>query len=172
MAYVGGLRARLVAESTYQMISDALGDLGWFDSGRQHSPIHMRRVPVENDENIELNTLVVFSESMFSFDQELGSNLAEHRWIFWVDFYAENDAIGTHLIHDVKDICQGRFNSIGRTAPIVTIYDYTMATPPEIFVCEIESVAVERMHDFPKPWQKHWYSLTFVVVDTYGDEEY
>ena len=165
MAIVGGLRARLIRESLFQHIETALGDLGW-------TTIEFLASPKPNDEAIELNTLVLSDEDLIEDQAEMGSLLAEHRWTFYVDFYAADEAIGLHVIRDVKDIVGGRIPSIGVQRPNFPVYDFTQATPPVEFYCDIEDVVVDRAHDFPKPWQKYWYACRFTVVDHYADEDY
>ncbi len=100
----------------------------------------------------------------------MGSGLAEQTWSFFVDFYAENDPIGLHLIRDVKDLLEGRMASIGRTKPLLVVKDWTLATPAQIFTCEIEDVRTARAHDFSNSWMKHWHSCSFTIIDTYADE--
>lgn len=168
--YVGGLRARLIHDSLYNMVKTGLTDLGWFTAGREHLPLSTRSTAVQNDEEISLNTLVVSSEDTISKDDEMGSDMAEHRTTFYVDFYAENEVVGKHLIGDVRDILAGRMPSVGRSAPILPVYDYTQATPPVITTCELEDILVDRAHDFPKAFQKYWFACRVVVVDHYGNE--
>ncbi len=172
MPIVGGLRARYIAESIYQCVDEILTDLDWFQPGRYHIPLKLRKTPVKNDETIDYNTIVVFSESMYDLEDELGSLMAEHHWIFYVDIYAEDDAIGTHLAHDLRDALEGRMPSIGRTHPVVPVYDFGTATPYELFNVQLERVFVEKIHNIQKPWEQHWYSLVFDVVDRYANEVY
>lgn len=170
MAYVGGMRSRLIRDSVFRMVRDGLDALDWFDPTRKHKPVTMRASDVPQDEEIPPNTLALADEAQDELEDELGSNMAEHRWTFYVDFYAENDTIGIHLIHDVKAILGGRMPSIGRTGPFCHVYDYTQATPPRIFTVEIEDIVVDRGHDFPQAWLRYWYSCRFEIVDYYGDE--
>lgn len=167
---VGGLRARLIKDSIFNCINDSLDALGWFDPGRQHAPINFTANVTPNDVEIPLNTLALADESMHNTDLELGSNFVESRWLFYVDFYAENDTLGKDLINDVRDILGGRMSTIGRRDASVHVYDYRQATPAQIFTVAIEDLFVDRAHDFPKVYQKHWYACRFNVVDAYGDE--
>jgi hypothetical protein len=170
MAYVGGLRARLIFDSLANMLETALDDLGWFDSGRQHRPINFRTVEYDPDQEIPLNSLIICDLGTSNSYEEMGSLLSEHVWGFFVDFYGEDKAISMHMIRDVQAILEGRMPSIGRYNNTFKVYDYTQATPSEIFTCEIENVDVDRAHDFPKPWQKFWYSCAFSVLDYHSDE--
>jgi hypothetical protein len=170
MTVVGGLRARLIRDSIYHALYDAVDDLGWFDVGRRHKPIVFTGAAVANDEEIALNTVALSDEDLSELDLELGSTGVETRWTYYVDFYAEDDSIGKHFIHDIRDILGGRMSSIGRDHPNVVVYDYRMATPGSMFVVQLENIEVDRAHDFPKPWQKHWYACRFDVVDAYYDD--
>jgi hypothetical protein len=71
---------------------------------------------------------------------------------------------------DLKDILAGRMSSIGRSAPIISVVDYTIATPAEIFVVQIENVLVDRPEVFTFQWQRHQRSVRFEVVDNYTDD--
>jgi hypothetical protein len=154
----------------HQMIKNGLDALGWFDTGRRHRPINMISHPVRWDEEVPLNTLSVVSTDTTDDELELGSNAAENRHIFYIDFFGEDDSIGKHLIHDVRDILRGKLPSIGRSRPVLPVYNWSLATPVGLFNCEIENVLVDHAHDFPKPWQRHWYSARCDVVDIYENE--
>lgn len=169
--YVGGLRARLIRDSLFYMLRDALTDLGWLNNAQpSHLPITLLAEPTQADQEVPLNTVALADDDLRGEDVELGSGLAEQSWSFFVDFYAENDPIGLHLIRDVKDILEGRMASIGRTRPILVVQDWTLATPVAIFTCEIEDVSTARAHDFPHAWLRHWHTCSFTVVDVYENE--
>lgn len=172
MGYVGGIRARLIRQSLYEMVHDSLTALGWFSPGRQHLPFSFSAYSLQNtQEPIPFNTLALADGDVLSEDQEVGTLLSEFRWTYYLDFYGENDAISLHVTQDIKDILQGRMASIGRAQPNLRVYDYTMATPSAIFTCHIEDVVIDRANDFPQPWKRHWYAVRFDVVDAYADEE-
>lgn len=166
----GGLRLRLVRQSLYEMINDALDQLNWFDGTRPHLPVTFEAKSQNHEEQIVLNTGALSDDNMLSDDIELGSHLSEHRWSFYVDFFGESDALGLHFIGDVKGILEGRINSIGRSDPSFSVYDYRQATPSIIATCQIQDVVTDRAHGFLKPWLEHWYAAQFTVVDVYGDE--
>lgn len=171
MAPVGGLRVRLVFSSLYNMLDTALTDLGWFDPGREHLPITFLGEPVDDELEVPLNTLVLTGEQIFTSDIEMGSPRADFTRQFYLDFYAESNALGEHLIYDVKDILQGRMPSIGRTGPIFTAYDYTITpTAPVIGYGEIDGVFVDRAPKGSNAWKNNWWSASFTVTDTYSDE--
>lgn len=167
---VGGIRARLIYDSIYYWTYEALEALGWFDSGRKHGAIRFDGGSVDADEEIPLNTLALTDEDLWELEAELGSNMSENRWTFYLDFFAESDVLGKEMVHDLRDILGGRMSSIGRDKAHVPVYDYRLATPTIQFYVDIEDLVVDRARDFPKPWQKHWFALRFDVVDSYTDE--
>lgn len=171
MTLVGGLRARMIRESMYHMVYDSLDALGWFDPARRHLPIKFTGRTYTNEETIELNTIVLVDEGTTDRETGLGELEIEQQWLFYIDIYAESDSIGRDLAHDIRDILAGRHTTAGRTRSIVEIYDYRMATPAVVGIAQLEDVVIDRAHDFPKPWQKHWFSCRVTVVDVYGPTE-
>lgn len=172
MAYVGGLRARLIRDSVYRALYNALDDLGWFNPSASHSPVTFPANSFPPDVEVPINTIGLVDDREFSEPIELGSILSERAWTMMVDFFGEDDALSLHLIRDVKDILEGRMPSIGRNEPIIDVYDFTDSalSPPKIFTVEIEDVRVDKAHDFPQPWMRFWRSCEFLVVDAYTDE--
>lgn len=173
--YIGGLRSRLVKDSLFAMVEQALRDLGWFDSDRDHSPIVFVADDLSESESVVLNTLSLSDEDSFTLDLELGSNLVEERWSFVLDFYGEDKAIGVHLVNDLKAILGGRMASIGRTDSSFVVYDFSSPLPgggfPVLFTVEVEDIEVGRSRGWSKPFQRHWYYLAFSVVDYFGGED-
>jgi len=168
---VGGTRIRAVFDSVYNEVNRALTALGWFDAGRQHSDIVFKTEPYPDKEEIPLNTIIlVTSDARVIRSLELGTDFSEHRRDFFLDFYAESQSLGEHVAFDIKDILEGRMPSIGRSEPEIDLFDYSQATPVVIRPMEIEFVDVDRAHNFAFPWQKHWYSISFTIVDCYGNE--
>ncbi len=167
---VGGLRARLVRESLYNTVYNALDGIGWFDAGRQHQPVSFVSAPVDDEAEIKFNTIAIADADIDSVEAEIGSLLSEHRWTFYIDVYAENNALGMQLAHDIKDILEGRMPSIGRSDPSFVAYDYRGATPVMFTTCQIENVMVDRAQGFPQPWRRWWYSVALTVIDTYGTD--
>jgi hypothetical protein len=168
---VGGLRVRMIRESLYQMLHDSLDQLGWFNTNRKHAPINFPSDPADRDEQIPLNTLSVSVEDMTDRETGLGELEVEEEVTYYVDFYAENDAIGLEMIHDIRDILAGRHLAAGRSRPQFDVYDYRQATPPVVGVAQIEDIFTDKARDFPKPWLKHWHACHFKVIDTYGPAE-
>lgn len=168
--YVGGLRSRLIRDSLIKMVSDSLEALGWFQTDRQHKPLNVIAVAID-DEEVPLNTLAFTEDDMVSSEDELGSLMAEHAWTWFIDFYAEDNSVGLHVIQDVKAILEGRMPSIGRGDPHLDVIDFTLATPVKIFSCEIQDVETHKAHGFPRAFQRFWHSVSFTLIDRYGDEE-
>lgn len=170
MTYSGGLRHRLIRDSVYKYVVNGLTTLGWFNDEPWHLAITVRPDAVSDNEEIVLNVLALADEGILSIDQELGSYFAEHRWNVYWDFYAESETIGLAVIHDIRDILDGRYPSIGITQAQCPVLDFTQATPSQIFTVDFEDVQVDRAHGFPKEWQRVWFSCNFTIVDYYGSE--
>lgn len=168
---VGGLRARLIRESLYRMLHDSLDDLGWFDTvNRRHAPVALLPDEVPNRDAVQPNTAAIAELQVRERGEELGSNLTEHRWTLYVDFYGENNAVAIDFSTDIKDILGGRMPSINRTRPNLPVYDWRMATPSIIFNCQIEDIMVEKVA-LDKPFKHFWYTVRFDVLDSYGGED-
>lgn len=168
-AVEGGLRVRLIRDSLSATIRDALTDLGWFDSGRNHQPITFTDEPQNWDEAIAANTLALVEASEDSEEAEMGSTATIDMYTYYVDFFAENDDLGQHLSGDVRDILRGKHAAAGRTRPSFEVLDYRMATPESLFYCTIENVARDKANSYEKPWEKFWYSISFDVLDGFWD---
>lgn len=174
MTYVGGLRARLVHDNVYNLVNDALEELGWLDADRQHMPITVLAKQVDHDEQVRPNIVCVTVEDVDEAPVELGSQLTEHLWFYYIDIYAEDEVLGLHLATDIKDILNGRMSqTVTRGGPDIEIYDLTQsaATPIVAFDVSIETVQMNRARFFDKPYQKHWYAVSFHVHDFYGSED-
>ena len=171
--YVAGIRTRLIRDSLINMVTESLRSLGWFDENRQHLPINVLTSEVPEGEDVPYNTLAFADDDIVTDDQELGSLFAEHRWSWFIDFFAEDNSIGVHLIQDVRAILQGRLPSIGRSDPSFPVFDYaTSATSTtKLFTCHIEDVATHRAHGFPRAYQRYWHSVSFEILDYYGTED-
>lgn len=162
----GGLRYRLIERSLHSTVRAGLETLGWFDSGRQHKEINCIAHQYDLDETVPLNTVAVSCDDVEGEDAEMGSNLAEQSIDMWVDVYAENDAVGKHLADDVRDLLAGRL--AGRTDPA---FDVTDLDDVVVFRVEIEDLRRRRARDFPNPWQRHWFTVSGSLKDTYDGED-
>jgi len=167
---VGGLRARLIRDSVFHVVDDALRALGWYDEVAGRAPVTLRPTPYPLDEQVPPNTVALSDETDDATEMELGSDLSEFTWGMFADVYGENDAVALHLAGDVADALAGRMPSIGRGRPVVDVYNYTLATPVVIFTVEVIDVRKDRAHGFPQPWLRFWRSVSFRVVDAYEDE--
>jgi hypothetical protein len=80
--------------------------------------------------------------------------------IFFVDFFAEDDAIGRHVRGDIYNYLTAN--------EIQPVLDYSQAGDPQVFTVEIQEDIVKRKPDRAiQKWQKHWYVISFTVID-YG----
>lgn len=169
--YVGGLRARLIRESFFRMIRDSLDELNWLVTDEWFRPVTVRSKPVDDDEEIMPNVVAVTDGDATDAELEMGSKLTEFRMPYYVDVYAQSQAVGQHLAYDIRDLLQGRFPSIGRDRPSFTVMDYSLATPVELFNCDLEFVEVSRAQVWNKEHEKYWYAVYCEIVDNYGDED-
>jgi hypothetical protein len=167
---IGGRRVRFIRDSARFMVRDALEERGWLATGRRHLPIQIIPAPNDWDEPLALNTLAVSMGDVDDSELELGSNLTEDRHGLYLDFFAESETLGLEVAHDLRDILRGKVQAIGRTRPIIEVFDWSLATPAQLFVCQIQNVAVDRAQGFSDAWRKNWFSVSCDVVDEYGDD--
>jgi hypothetical protein len=164
----GGLRSRMIFDNLYNLIQSNLTALGWFESGLRFQPIVMVNEQQDTTTPVQINTLAVADAPVSSVLWEVGSELTEDtRWYF-VDFFGESDALAKHVIGDVRDILLGKFASIGLSAPVLPVYDLRQPTPPFLFSCQITNMRQDRAHTWSHPWERHWYSLHFSLLDYYN----
>lgn len=171
MTVVGGLRDRLLKDSFYAIVDQALNTLGWFDSDRYHRPINLIEKPQTWDVPVTANTVAVdFTGSEVS-EWEVGSRLTSDVHIGYVEIFAENDSLGTHLSNDMRDWLRGRLQATptGFTFPI---FDYRAgSTPPVIGYMDIDAVsAVRNIAATNDTWLRHWYRVRCEIRDIYAAE--
>lgn len=172
MIPVGGLRARLIHDNIYYLVRDALDDLNWLGPSLDHDTVYVRQTQIANSEAVRPNIVAVTVEDDNEEEAELGSLLTHHTWNYYIDVYAEDDALGIHLANDIKDILCGRFTtSVTRGGPDVEILDLRLATPVEIFSVSLENIDLNRSRFFEKAFQEHWWVISFQLIDTYATEE-
>jgi hypothetical protein len=175
MGVVGGTRTRLIRTSLFNKVNTGLTTLGWFDSNRQHVPIQFVQKEVPASESVEPNIIGLADGPSSDVDIEVGSTLSEQRLNYYIDVFAESTALGLHIAGDIKDIIQGRFTTtLGEYGPIVSVYDYRLATPTELFQVEVESVIIDRPEFASSrvPWKSHYYSIAVTLLDHYDTEDY
>lgn len=170
MTVVGGIRARLIRDSFYNYVKDGVVARGWTNTGRRHAPFRFIPQPNDWDEEVPLNSIAVTAEDVTDEPAEMGSVLTVDRWSFYIDIYAENDAVGQDVTHDIRDMLRGKYQAIdyGRTG--FPVLDYRMATPEILFVCDIENVISDRARNFPQAWRRFWFSIRCDVEDSYASD--
>lgn len=169
---VGGLRRRCIYDSIYYEVLRFLTEIGWFDLGRRHKAIVFRATAVDNEDPIPLNTMcLVADDDILETEVEMGSNYSDFSYRFYIDFYAEDDSLGEHVAYDIRDCLQGRMPSVDRDTPTIDLLNYSLPTPTQIGTLDIQYVSIDRIRNVTHPWQKHWFSVGFTVVDTYGNED-
>jgi hypothetical protein len=163
----GGLRDRLVDDAVHLMLRDALTALGWLAPAAHRREVTLIAAPVQADVEIVPTTVSVVREDLAYDLIELGSQLSEDRSIHYVDIYGENDAVAKHLAGDLRDILRGKMPAIGRTAPVVAVFDRTQTPVPAepAFHVEIEDVVMERAREVSRAWERYWWMIRFDVVD-------
>jgi hypothetical protein len=174
MTVVGGLRDRLLKDSFYAIVDQALNTLGWLDSGRSHRPINLIEKPHGWDVPVAPNTVAVdFTGSEVS-EWEVGSRLTSDVHIGYVEIFAENDSLGAHLSNDLRDWlrCRLQVDPVGVTFPI---FDFRSgSTPPVIGHMDIDAVSSLRNAAATNDvWLRHWYRVRCEIRDIYaGDQSF
>lgn len=160
MALTGGLRDRMLLQAFYVAIQDHMTTLGWFDSGRQHSPIVMVDQYPGEDEPPVINTLAISLGNVTPRRAELGSNIVNQETFMYADFYAESDALSRHVSGDVAAFLINN--------PVVPVKDLSNVAEPIDFYAYVEddSVAIDRPTTATNAWQKHWAIVSWAVEDT------
>lgn len=171
MSLGGGLRLRMIQDSFQNMLTDALDDLGWFSTNRNHAPVTFVTKPV--DPLVEIKPILVAAspEDTYGFEWEMGSNLEEVRWEFYIDIFADSHSVGLQLMGDINDTLKGKLPSIGRTGPVFQVYDYRQTTPTEEFVCQLENIEWAKPRLYTKKWLENWWTGKVEVVDYYYDAD-
>lgn len=158
MALEGGLRNRMILESILRGVEADLTTRGWFDAG-SYSPISIIDEFPDEQGEVAINTMAFSMGDTRTEPLEMGGMAEEMSIPVYVDFFAESDGLGRHVIGDVYDY-------IMRNQKF-QVYDYTTATPVEAFVVPM----MEYSGEIRKPdravnaWQKHWYVCAFGVND-------
>lgn len=163
----GGLRSRLIRDSLEQLVITTLTDRGWLDTGRRHSPIRIIPEPQDWNEPIEINSMAISGGDSIDDPMELGSNLTEDTWTYYVDFYGEDESIAIDVMGDLRDSFRGKLPSIGRTDPTLPVYDFREDPPVVAFYCDLENVVFDRGRGTDQPWLRYWFALRVDVVDEY-----
>jgi hypothetical protein len=164
----GGLRDRLLKDSFFAQVQQALDVLGWFETGRSHKLVTLLDQPNHWDVPCEPNTIAVnFLGSEIS-EWEVGSLLTSDIHVGIIEIFAENDSLGTHLSNDLRDWLRGRLQAAtGLTFPI---YDYQQgATPPIIGYMDVNNVsALRNVTVNEQVWMRHWFRVRCEIRDVYA----
>lgn len=168
----GGLRRRIIKDNFYYMIHDALSGLGWFSSPLTLSNYDVTLVTEQIDPQTEIkpNKIGISTEDLRSFNIEMGSNLEQYNWSIYIDIFAEDESTGIHLSGDIYDVISGKMESLGRTGPVLDVYDYLTDGEPYLFTCELENIQMERVREWDKQFNKYWWVIGCDIVDTYFGE--
>jgi hypothetical protein len=168
MTVVGGIRDRLLKDSFHAQIELALNVLGWRDPGRAHRPINLIERPEHWDVPVAPNTVTVDFTGSDVDEWEVGSLMTSDVHVGFVEIFAENDSVGTHLANDLRDWLRGRLQAtpVGVTFPI---YDYRHgATNPVIGYMDIDAISSVRNVSVTEDiWLRHWYRVRCEIRDTY-----
>ena len=173
----GGLRTRLVADSMRIAVIAGLQALGWFDpttydnppGARRHRPLKYISTPGSWSDIVEPNSIAVSTDDVTDEPHGLGGEV-EDQIMFYVDVFAENDALGWELAVNIRDILTGKLPEIGRTGPVVDVYDLRMATPVAFSQVDVTGITVDRAESEAREWQNHWFMIRGFLEDDYGDE--
>ena len=157
---VGGKRDRMIIESVLQSAIDYLTSQNWFAGGRYHEPIVVvDEFPDENDPaEVAPNTLAFSHQFSTGEDLEMGAKTESHFITLFFDFFAENDAVGRHLIGDLYE--WAKINDV------VPVYDYSDVGDPLEFYVTMDGDMETRKPNATNNWQKHWHVMSFTVRDT------
>lgn len=185
ISYGGGVRARFIYDSIWDIINNGLRALGWYNptiynsdgslnpsapsNARKHHPVNFVPEQLNWDQEIQINTLAFVPENVTDKEWELGSLMTEDRWIYYLDFFAENEAISIQLTGDIRDILRGKLSSIGRGyGPLVDICDLAQPGHYKIGYVQIENVTVDRVPTYTQRWQRYMRTVRFEACDYYA----
>jgi len=153
---MSGLRDRFVYESIWEHINAELTAKDWFALDDTHTPITVTYSFPDDEEPVEYNTLALTTGMQDSEYVEMGSLDYEKNVIYYIDFYAESDSLGMHLIGDLEHFL--------KKTPAMDVYDYENAKAV-IASAQVGGVFTRRPVRVTQPWQKHWYTLSFDIED-------
>lgn len=170
MSYTGGLRMRLIKENFSNMMRDSLESLDWFDSPISKNPVSLISDQIDTSVEIKPNIIGISSEDLDYSEAEMGSNLTENRWNFYIDILAESEAVGLHLSGDIFDILRGKISAAGRTRPSLEVKDLLSPDLDVIFTCQLDGIVLNRVRDWERAYNKYWWVVSCDVIDTYYDD--
>lgn len=168
---VGGQRLRLIKQNFKIMVEDSLRALGYMDDSWPLAPVTVTGQPFDPLVEIVPNKVHVSGDDIIGIEIELGSDLQENRWTFYVDIFAEKESVGISLAGDVRDILRGKMSTIGRNISDLNVLDYRQATPTHLFYVDIEDVDLQRVRQWKTPVNRNWWVVACVLIDTYDDDQ-
>lgn len=146
-----------------------LRDLGWFDTGRSHKPLRFLAEPLEWDEPITANSMVISTKRRSTEFVEVGSGLSTDTVTMAIDLYTDTDTMANHLANDIRDLLRGRLG-IGPVNQSIPILNLGMATPVAIGNAQIGAVSVVRIAPIAnRPHLLHWQTVFVDLTDSYYD---
>ncbi len=154
---VGGLRDRMLHESLSNHIQGELTTLGWFDGGRDHTPITLIQGFPNDTDDVVLNTMAFSVEEASGEDLEMGNNSETHQTMFFVDMFMEDDSVGWHLSGDVYAFLKEN--------PHLDVFDYGTGGNPVDFKVELMEVDRRKPTRAVNAWQRHWFTVSFMAED-------
>jgi hypothetical protein len=159
MPLTGGLRDRMLQESVREQITAHLQSLGWLDANREHTPLTFVNGFPDDQDEVQVNTVAFSVEQAAGSDYELGSLSEEHRTLFFIDMFMENDSVGWHLSGDIYFYLKKN--------RALSVYDYESGPPPVVdFTVDIEGVDRRKPTRATQAWQKYWHTISFEALDT------
>lgn len=166
----GGIRERLVFDNLYGLVVYTLDQMGWLTSSTERKDVTVIPEPLDWETELKPNLVSVAEEHRRGTEVELGSSLAEVRTTVYVDILAEDASLGRHIQGDLEASLAGRLPSIGRTGPVLDVYDIRAATPTKLFTCGLEDIESDRVSlaeglQARRPFQRFLYTTRVVVVD-------
>lgn len=170
---VGGWRDRLIWESCHRTLHAALEALGWFGQlGTPSKPIpsiEWATKRKEDDERIPENFLVLSAEDINGEEAETGSALSNDEIEMWLDFYPVDDALGRHVMGDVRALLLGKMPDVGFAGAGFAVVDLRPGSDTyeeELFWVDIEGVnSVHNAGNPATPELRTWRSVTWRNVD-------
>ena len=169
MAFVGGVRQRLIKDNFALDIEQGLRALGWYDTGRQHLPVTVIADQFEPAKAIQPNLLGVTLEDLMVSEMEMGSSLEESNYLAFIDVFAENNTIGQHLTGDVLDLLRGKFSQI-KPETILGVKNLGSPAKEHLFNCYYENFEVERTRTWDNAYNKFWWTISLDIIDYYMDD--
>ncbi len=157
MPLTGGLRDRMLSESLSNHIQGELSTLGWFDVGREHTPLTLLPGFPNDTDDVQLNSIAFSVEDTEGEDLEMGTKAETHQTEFFVDMFMEDDSVGWHVAGDVYAFLKKN--------PILDVFDYATGGDPVDFRVQLSEVDKRKPNRAVNAWQRHWFTVSFLAED-------